>query len=479
MKRVFSAPAVLFLAAFSFYLFTMAPTVLWGDDAELQRLAWSGGEVSRERGGHHLWFLLARLFCRLPWGDPAWRVNLLSAFCAALSVGFVYLCALRLTKNPGPAVLGAGALAVSHTFWLHAVRAEVYSLHVLLLSVAVLLALRWVEDPRRKAFLGWACFLVGVGVSNHLMMLTLLPALIFLVVAVDAPSRWRAGATAAAAFVLGASPHFVMSATASGESPISQFALVQPLSGIPRDLILGAGFLLYQFPLSVILFPFGLVYLWRRKRAAAVFLALAYAGAAGFAFSFKVRDQYAFYLPSYVFMAILISAGAAALLESRPGASRGPAFAALMIAAVLVPMALYRITPVALNRLDVNLLGLRDLPGRDSNTYFFWPSKRGYLGARRFAEEVLEILPPKAVLLADWLPWQAIDYVRATERRREDVTIVEIPAGIGEQVPFLLEQSLTRPVFIADDEMYYDIDEIRKRFDVEPFDPILQLTRRE
>jgi len=130
-----------------------------------------------------------------------------------------------------------------------------------------------------------------------------------------------------------------------------------------------------------------------------------------------------------------------------------------------------------LNRLEVNPLGVRALPGRDTNTFFLWPSKRGYLGARQFAEEVLDTLPPNALLLADWSPLEALEYLQVVEGRRPDVTLVQLYAGQGKQVPFLLEQSKTRPVFIAGTGRYYDIAEIRQHFRVIPFGPIYRLER--
>lgn len=472
------ASLLLFLAGLTLYVVTLAPTVLWGDDAELQRVGWTGGGISLGRG-HQLWIAIARCFAHIPWGDPARRANLVSAVFAALALPFVYLAIVRLAHRRRAGFLGAGALAVSHTYWLHAVRAEVYSLHTFFLAAVVWLALRWADEPDRLGFLGGGAFLAGLSLANHLLMLTTLPALVWLLWHGATPPRWRAWVLAGAAFFLGAVPYLVTRSPATAGIGSQGLALAMglfPLS--PRDVALWVGFLGYQFPLSLALAPVGLAWLWRRSWRTAVFLVLAYLGSAGFAMSFQVPDQYAFYLPSYLVVALLIGAGLAAVLSWRPGLGRCRRLIMLCALVIMVPVVVYRVTPMVLNRLEINPLSVRALPYRDTNTFFLWPSKRGYLGARRFAEEVLSTLPPNAVLLADWSPLEALEYLQAVEGRRTDVTLIQIYAGHGQQVAFLLEQSETRPVFIAGTERYYDMTDLRRHFDVIPFGPIYRLERR-
>src|SRR5437867_2640345 len=101
--------------AFVLYLATLAPTVLWGDDAELQRRAFTG-EIAPGLRGHPLWVVVAHLFTRLPIGDVAFRANLLCAFFAAIAVGLTFAAAWTLTRSASASAIAAGALGVSHTF---------------------------------------------------------------------------------------------------------------------------------------------------------------------------------------------------------------------------------------------------------------------------------------------------------------------------------------------------------------------------
>ena len=74
----------LFLLSLGLYIRTLAPGVLPGDSAEFQVLAHQLGIAHCP--GYPIYLLLAKLFTLLPFGEIAYRVNLFSAFMAALTV---------------------------------------------------------------------------------------------------------------------------------------------------------------------------------------------------------------------------------------------------------------------------------------------------------------------------------------------------------------------------------------------------------
>lgn len=122
------------------YLATLAPTVLWGDDAEFQRLAFTG-RVGAGVRSYPLWVAVAHSLSRWLPAEAAWSANLVSALCAALVVGVLFVLVSGLTHSRPAGWVAGLALAFSHTFWLHAVRAEVYTLF--LLGYVLVLALLW------------------------------------------------------------------------------------------------------------------------------------------------------------------------------------------------------------------------------------------------------------------------------------------------------------------------------------------------
>src|ERR671913_320170 len=85
---------ILFIAVFMLYVHTLASSLLYGDSAEFQTIAYTLG-VGHPTG-YPIYVLLAKLFTFLPAGDIAYRVNLFSAVCSALTVALVYIILRRL-----------------------------------------------------------------------------------------------------------------------------------------------------------------------------------------------------------------------------------------------------------------------------------------------------------------------------------------------------------------------------------------------
>ena len=93
-QRVIALPV--FLLALGLYGMTLAPTVVtvFDDSLELQLVTYMLGIAHPP--GYPLYTLLGWLFTRLPLGDVAYRVNLMSAVFGALTVALVYLIGLEL-----------------------------------------------------------------------------------------------------------------------------------------------------------------------------------------------------------------------------------------------------------------------------------------------------------------------------------------------------------------------------------------------
>ncbi|MBI5119007.1 DUF2723 domain-containing protein [Candidatus Poribacteria bacterium] len=82
------------------------------------------------------------------------------------------------------AVACALLFGVTYTFWENSIIAEVYSLHTLFMCGVMLLMLHW-EESRRPLFYYFACLVYAVSFGNHLVGITMLPALVYWTLAVD------------------------------------------------------------------------------------------------------------------------------------------------------------------------------------------------------------------------------------------------------------------------------------------------------
>ncbi len=157
---------LLALFALAAYLRTLAPDILYGDSAEFQCLAYTFGITHST--GYPTYLFLSRLLGFLPINSLAWRVSLLSAICAAITVGGLYLLARQFTRSRVGAALGAVALGVSYTFWSQAVIAEVYTPGMAFLVTIMLLLFHWQDEPaQRNRFLFAAALVAGIGFGVH------------------------------------------------------------------------------------------------------------------------------------------------------------------------------------------------------------------------------------------------------------------------------------------------------------------------
>ena len=86
VARAHWPPVVVFLVSLIFYLITLSPTI-FDSVANIEYAATAYGLVIPHPPGNPLYVVLGKLFTFLPFGDIAYRVNLMSAvFAAATSV---------------------------------------------------------------------------------------------------------------------------------------------------------------------------------------------------------------------------------------------------------------------------------------------------------------------------------------------------------------------------------------------------------
>ncbi|MCG3140018.1 MAG: hypothetical protein HDKAJFGB_00975 [Anaerolineae bacterium] len=184
--------AALFLLTLFVYLKTLAPSVayLFDDSLEFQLLA-SRLAIAHPTG-YPFYSILLKLATFLPFGDVAYRANLVSALSGAGAIAFVYLAAHLLTLRFAraeqvageiltrlPALAAALTFAFGATFWSQSILAEVYALQAFLTAVMLWLVLRWgaMSAPRAPRALLFIAFWAGLMLTHHRMSVLLLPAL--------------------------------------------------------------------------------------------------------------------------------------------------------------------------------------------------------------------------------------------------------------------------------------------------------------
>lgn len=200
MLAVFS----LFIS-FGVYLATMANTVSFFDSGELISGAATLG-ISHPPG-YPLYALVGYIFSKIPFGNIAFRVNLMSAFFGALAVMTLYrITGIILDKlftdeaYRVKARLAAFSTSLVFAFslnhWGQTNMAEVYAMNTFFVAFIILILILWRErvlirgDETGKGstrLLYLFAFLFGMGAGDHHTILVVAPVAVFVILV----TRWR------------------------------------------------------------------------------------------------------------------------------------------------------------------------------------------------------------------------------------------------------------------------------------------------
>lgn len=177
-KRVaVSTSLIVGIVALAIYVRTLRPGLGFWDTGEFQTVAYVLGIAHPT--GYPLYILLGKAWTFWPFGSVAYRMNLMSALCAALAASGLTAVSLRLGVRPLLALSAGLCFAFSPNLWATANHADPHTLHAALTAGLWLLALRWADGGDRRAWSTLALGL-GLGLGNHMLMLLEAPALLLI-----------------------------------------------------------------------------------------------------------------------------------------------------------------------------------------------------------------------------------------------------------------------------------------------------------
>lgn len=165
--------------ALGVYASTLCPSVYAEGSGELIGATYLLGTAHPT--GYPLYCLLGRVFCALaPLGSPALEVNAFTALTGAVTAGALAAWLSACGLGSWSALAGGLLWAFSGTFWSQCVVAEVYGLAALFAVLIAAAAARPLDHPRRLVVLG---LVMGMGVTAHLQVALLCPAAAWLALA--------------------------------------------------------------------------------------------------------------------------------------------------------------------------------------------------------------------------------------------------------------------------------------------------------
>lgn len=218
VKKYFYIAAAFFV--FIIYMFTLAPSVVQIDSGELAAVQATLGIAHPT--GYPLFTIIGYLFSLIPLPfSKIFQLNILAAIYCGAAVGvFTYTIKYcldnisvfkkkksekELSKKEKKkikeqplvekqieipenikllaAVFGGVTLAFSRTFWFQSTSVEVYSLHLLLMTLILLSLFKaYVKSFQNDKLINWLwfAFFLGLGFTNHLTTLMILPGTAYL-----------------------------------------------------------------------------------------------------------------------------------------------------------------------------------------------------------------------------------------------------------------------------------------------------------
>jgi hypothetical protein len=408
----------------------------------------------------------------IPFGELAWRINMVSAVFGAVAVANLFLLLRLWLDKIWPALVGAVTLAISWTFWQNAVIAEAYTLYATQLFTELLVLFLYVRKKNVK-YLYLLGLLNGLSIANHLWGIFPLACygiyLLLLIYRKDI--RLKVLLLFVVLWIVGASPYLyliIKDCIQSGD-----------LAGTIQSALFGQGwqsrvlnasvslkivleniiFILLNFPTpNIILIFAGVCVLWSKAPSRGfaniifVLLLLYFI----FAFRYTVADRHAFFLPFYCIAALLIGLGTDWFLIKF---KNKPKFAMVLLFFCLLPVGSYFFTPEIARKHYPSLSERRQRPYRDEYTYWLQPWKNGYDGAKRFAVEALEGVPEGTVIYAYTTDVHTMLYVQEVEGIRQDVKIIS-DHDSSRGAPALDENTFVKllsegPLYVTSDKRGY------------------------
>lgn len=456
-----------FLVSFSVYCSTLLHETEVGDSAELSLQSYQLGVAHPP--GYPVYIFLGNMLCKMV-ANPMIATNLLSAIATSFSVGVLSLIILRLTDFLYAALLAPLVFAFSAEIWEFAVLTEVYSVNILFLSLSLFFIIQWDEDKTKK-YLILSAIIYGISFGTYLANVLLCPAFAFLLFYKN--KKWFADIvlfgmlTAVFAVSVVSFSYFRSKAfppMGAEYMPGSLDGTLKYFQGYQYSTLRLHGSHFYRerisehtwiflrniFFIGVIPGVYGLISMWRQRRALAIFLIVLFVINISYFTNYSVAAYYTMVNPSYFVFCIFIGYGAWTLC------TQNQTFGKLVVPALI-------------------LICIGNLVMQFSERL----ARSNSLRVTRFATDAFKEIPFDAVVVCEWDYYTTLSYFQKVFGYRTDCRLIEFAQNkrryyqsgpVDSYSSYVLSAAKeSRPIVIDSITNEYLSASIKSKFQVSPF----------
>lgn len=481
---------LIFALATIFYLYTLSPSLAWGDGVKLQSdvilgesfilTEMANSEITPDpypfpkvgvaAWDHPLYVMLGHILVKaFPSVTSLWLINFISAIFGIASVILVFQLCYQYTQSLFSSSYVAFALAVSHTFWWNSITPEVYTLFIFLLLLSLYFFDRH-EKTNKTSALIHSGFFLGLAASNHILAFLAIPAifLYFFLSKINRridTNRFERTFPALLGFLAGFSIYIIqfirvsrsipfdqLTGSSVGSTFLNSISALSP-SILAESLVSYLLFLLIQFgPLGIFLGVLGVRKIFINADPHLFKILSGYIVFTLFGIFYRVADQFSFFLTSHVFFAFLMGLGLNHLLATLQATPRFILSCVLVLTIGLTPSFYHSLPRIAeRNGVDDSFLNIPQvgIGVRNGFAYYLDPYKRGDFNAYNFGNETITNVAPNAIVIAEWYTdtdeFFVLRYFIKVEGLRTDVTIYGFPT----QDPLSFDSQLVTDIIIG------------------------------
>lgn len=178
MKKIYLY--VFLFVCFCMLLYTTSPSVNSGDSGEFITTAVTLG--INHSPGYPLYSLLGKIFSSLiPFGNYAYRINVMNIFFSLLAVYLIFLIGKNVYENDKMKMLNliisTGILVFSKSFWRNTVQTEVFILNIMVAVLILFIVLSKMSIIKKWCLVS---FIFALGLGNHHTLVFIFPGLIYM-----------------------------------------------------------------------------------------------------------------------------------------------------------------------------------------------------------------------------------------------------------------------------------------------------------